>query len=137
MVKRKKDVVSYNMSHIRSKGSVIERALGKILRKSGFKYKKNYSKLIGKPDFVLEKKRIAIFCDSEFWHGKNWKIAKKEIKSNRSFWYPKIERNIARDKEVNRALRKSGWKVVRFWGKDIKDRPNFCIEKIRKETGRK
>ena len=83
-------------------------------------------------DFTFKKYKIAIFCDSEFWHGKNWEIKKHEIKSNQSFWHKKIERNIERDKEVNIGLSSQGWIVLRFWGKDINKNTAKCIEIIEK-----
>ena len=80
--------------------------------------------------------KIAIFCDSEFWHGFEWETRKSDIKSNRDFWIKKIERNISRDEEVNEALSSEGWTVLRFWGKDIKKNLSECadtIERIVKE----
>lgn len=73
---------------------------------------------------------MAVFCDSEFWHGYNWKVKQNEIKSNRDFWIPKIERNINRDKEVNTALEADGWKVLRFWGEEIKKNVKACADLI-------
>jgi len=61
---------------------------------------------------------------------KNWEIKKKEIKTNKEFWYKKIERNIERDIEVNLALKRSGWSVIRLWGKDIIKRTDDCVKKI-------
>jgi DNA (cytosine-5)-methyltransferase 1 len=130
MDKLTKEQRSANMKAVKSKDSKIERMLAKALWAKGFRYRKNYSKIIGKPDIVFPSLKIAIFCDSEFWHGKNWKIKKKEIKSNRDFWYRKIERNIERDKEVNRELRRLGWKIIRFWGSSIEKRLDHCVAKV-------
>ena len=105
--------------------------LGKALRAKGLKYRKQYA-ITGKPDFALIDKKIAIFCDSEFWHGYNWSEAKKEIKTNKEFWIEKIEGNIKRDKEVNEFLRKQKWKVIRFWGKSIKKDPERCAKRVLK-----
>lgn len=123
-----------NMQAVKNKDSKIELALRKELSKKGYRFRKNYSKIIGKPDIVLVKQKIAIFCDSEFWHGRNWKKKKYEIKSNRKFWFRKIESNILRDKKVNRTLKKGGWKVLRFWGKDIEKNIARCIDKIEMEV---
>ena len=127
---------SKNMQAVKASGSTIEKSMAKALRKRGCKYKKQY-KIEGKPDFVLLEEKTAIFCDSEFWHGKNWKVKKYEHKSNRKFWWKKIEGNITRDKKVNKILRKNGWSVLRFWGKDILKKPDKCIKKIENALGRR
>ncbi len=119
-----------NMQAVKSNNSEIEQKLRKALWHRGYRYKKNYAKLTGKPDIVLTKHKIAIFCDSEFWHGYNWTIKKKEIKSNRQFWLNKIESNMQRDKTVTKELEKQGWVVLRFWGKEIKNDLDSCIQNI-------
>ena len=111
--------ISYNMSRVRSSGSVIEQKLGKALWTSGIRYRKQYKKMLGKPDFVVVWAKIAIFCDSSFWHGRDWSTSKLAIKSNKEFWIRKIESNIMRDNEVNVALANLSWRVFRFWDKDI------------------
>lgn len=122
-----------NMQAVKPKNSKIEIKLRKALWNKGYRYRKNYNALIGKPDIVITKYKIAIFCDSEFWHGYNWQNKKNEIKSNRDFWINKIESNIKRDIEVNKVLKKEGWTVLRFWGKEILTDLNSCI-KIIEET---
>jgi DNA mismatch endonuclease Vsr len=102
----------------------------KSLWHKGYRYRKNDKTVFGKPDLVFQSLKIAVFCDSEFWHGKNWESKKYEHKSNQDFWYKKIERNIERDKEVNFELEKSGWKVIRFWGKEIEKNLELCTETI-------
>lgn len=119
--------ITYNMSRVRSHGSEIEQKLGKALWASGIRYRKQYKRLIGKPDFVVVRAKIAIFCDSSFWHGRNWEQAKGAIKSNREFWIPKIESNIMRDEQVNATLTNLGWKVIRFWDKDIHSDTAKCV----------
>lgn len=119
-----------NMQAVKSKGSKIEILLGKKLWERGFRYRKNDKTVFGKPDFVFKKYKVAVFCDSEFWHGKDWEIKKQEHKSNIDFWHKKIERNIERDKEVNIELTKQGWKVLRFWGRDIEKNSLLCVNKI-------
>ena len=121
-----------NMQHIRSKDSVIEKKLRKALWDRGYRYRKNYKDLPGKPDIVLTKYKIAIFCDGEFFHGKDWKILKPRLeKSNNSeFWKRKIKRNMERDEEVNKQLLFRGWTVIRFWGKDIMKNTEECIRVI-------
>ncbi len=124
-----------NMQAVKNKDSKIELMLRTALWNKGYRYRKNYAKLEGKPDIVLSKYKVAIFCDSEFWHGYNWKVRKYDIKSNKEFWIKKIEGNIKRDKEVNKILKKQGWKVIRFWGKEILQDTAECLNKIEKEIG--
>lgn len=121
-----------NMSNIRSKDTSIELILRRELRKSGYGYRKNYKGLPGKPDIVLTKYRVAIFCDGEFFHGKNWVTLKERISlgSNPDYWISKIERNIERDEMVNMELMHLGWTVLRFWGNDIKHDVNSCVNEI-------
>ena len=119
-----------NMQAIKSKGSKIETTLAKALHAKGYRYRKNDRSVFGKPDLTFNKIKLAVFIDSEFWHGKDWEKRKEDFKSNKRFWLTKIQRNIERDKEVNRMLRKNGWKVLRFWGKQIEKKLDFCTEKI-------
>lgn len=121
-----------NMSHIKSKDTKIEIILRKALWNKGYRYRKNYKKLPGKPDIALTKYRTAIFCDSEFFHGKDWETLKARLrKSNNSdFWVNKIQSNIERDNKVDKELRYLGWTVIRFWGNDIKKDIDGCIKTI-------
>lgn len=114
------------MSRVRGSDTVIEQKLGKSLWAAGIRYRKQYKKLIGKPDFVVVWAKVAIFCDSSFWHGRNWTNAQKAIKSNKSFWIPKIESNIMRDEQVNAAITQLGWRVFRFWDEDIHADADHC-----------
>ncbi len=118
------------MSANKSKGTKLEILFGKLLWNAGIRYRKNDKSVAGKPDFVIKKARIAIFCDGEFWHGRNWDVRKYDHKSNCEFWYSKIERNMERDKEVNDELQKCGWKVFRFWETEIKQKPDVCLNTI-------
>ena len=106
-----------NMQAIKSKDSAIEIRLRKELWKRGIRYRKNVKDVFGHPDIALKGKKIAIFCDSEFWHGFDWETSKEKIQTRREFWIPKIEKNMERDKEVNRKLQEDGWLVIRFWVK--------------------
>ena len=85
------------MSHIKGKDTSIEVLLRKALWHKGIRYRKNYKKLPGTPDIAITKHRIAIFCDSEFFHGYNWEIKKQKLGHNREYWIKKIERNMARE----------------------------------------
>ncbi len=121
-----------NMQNIHSKNTKIEVKLRKALWKKGYRYRKNYDRLPGKPDIVLTKYRIAIFCDGEFFHGKDWEVLKPRLeKSNNSeFWIKKISRNRERDDEINKRLLYEGWTVIRFWGEDILKRTDECVKVI-------
>ena len=121
-----------NMQHIRSKDSGIEISLRKALWKKGYRYRKNYAALPGKPDIVLTKEKIVIFCDGEFFHGKDWEVLKPRLeKSNNSeYWINKISRNRERDNEINKKLLFMGWTVIRFWGNDIKKNVNECVRVV-------
>lgn len=119
-----------NMQAVKSKDTAIELLLRKELWSRGIRYRKNVKSIIGKPEIAFIKKKVAVFCDSEFWHGFDWEHKKSDIKSNRDFWIPKIEKNIARDKEVNDALAADGWIVLRFWGQQIKKDVKACADLI-------
>lgn len=121
-----------NMRAVKNKDSKIEQTLRSALKEQGLIFAENCSKVIGKPDMVFFREKVAVFCDSEFWHGKNWESKKDEIKSNKKFWYKKIEQNIDRDKHVNKELKKRGWKVLRFWGNVIEKKPESCVKKVEK-----
>ena len=119
-----------NMQAIKSKDTTIELALRKALWSKGIRYRKNCKTLIGKPDIAITKYKIAVFCDSEYWHGSDWENRNQKIKSNREYWIPKIERNMARDQEVNAALEREGWTVIRFWERQIRKELDRCVDEI-------
>ena len=119
-----------NMQAIKSKDTEIELILRKELWSRGYRYRKNYKKLIGKPDIALTKSKIAVFCDSEFWHGKNYQESTDRIGTNSEYWKQKIKRNMERDREVDRQLAAEGWTVLRFWEKDIRKETERCISII-------
>lgn len=119
-----------NMQAIKSKNTKIEKLLAKSMWAKKIRYRKNVKTIFGKPDFVITKYKIVIFCDSEFFHGKDWEIQKERIKTNREFWIKKIEGNIERDNLVNETLKREGWTVVRFWGEQIKKDIDRCVNKV-------
>ena len=129
---RDKGIISKNMRHIRSKDTSIEVKLRKELWNKGYRYRKNYKKLPGSPDIALTKYKIAIFCDSEFFHGKDWEVLKTRLEkgSNPNYWIKKIERNRDRDMENDKKLFFLGWTVIHFWGKDILRNTEECIRVI-------
>ncbi len=118
------------MSKIRGKNTKPELAFRKALYASGYRYRVDYKKLIGKPDIVLKKYKTAIFIDGEYWHGRNWEERKPKIKTNREFWVAKFERNMQRDKEVNAELNHLGYKVFRFWETEVKKELERCLAEV-------
>ena len=121
-----------NMQAVKSKDSQIELLLRKELWARGLRYRKNVNRIYGKPDIVFIGKKVAVFCDSEFWHGYNWEERKKDFKSHQEFWIPKIERNMERDAEVTAKLESEGWTFIRFWGNEIKKNTAQCADIIEK-----
>lgn len=120
------------MSSIRSNNTSIEKILRKALWHHGYRYRKNYSVLPGKPDIAITKYRIAIFCDGEFFHGKEWEKLKLKLENgnNSIYWIKKINRNMQRDIENEQALRLQEWTVLRFWGEDIIKHTDECVKAV-------
>ncbi|MDE6606637.1 MAG: very short patch repair endonuclease [Lachnospiraceae bacterium] len=121
-----------NMSKIRGKDTSIEIALRKALWAKGYRYRKNYKTVAGSPDIALTKYKLAIFCDSEFFHGKDWEVLQPRLKKgkNSEYWIQKITRNMERDKEKDQYLVFEGWTVIHFWGKDILKDTDKCVRVI-------
>lgn len=121
-----------NMKNIKSKDTSIELILRQALWRRGYRYRKNMSSLPGKPDIVLTKYKLVIFCDSEFFHGKDWDNLKQQLTrgNNSEFWIKKISKNRERDDEINKQLLLNGWNILRFWGKDIKQDVDACVDVI-------
>ncbi len=120
-----------NMQHIRSKDTSIEVKLRQALWSEGIRYRKNDKELPGKPDVVISKHKIVVFCDSSFWHGRDFE-KKKPVDTNHEYWDKKIRRNMERDKEVNKLLESIGWTVLRFWDVDINKQIEECVYKVKK-----
>lgn len=133
MKQRSEATISYTMSRIRGKDTSIEVKLRKELYRRGYRYRANSKYIFGHPDISFKKYKVAIFCDSEFWHGKNFEVNKAKLHSNLDYWIPKIERNIARDEEVNAHLKAEGYVVIRFWGEEINKNLSGCVDKIEEE----
>lgn len=118
------------MSHIKGKDTSIEVLLRKALWHKGIRYRKNYKKLPGAPDIAITKYRIAVFCDSEFFHGYNWEIKKQKLGHNQEYWINKIERNMVRDRENDFKLIARGWVPMHFWGEEIRKKTKECVEAV-------
>lgn len=123
---------SRNMQQIKSQNTSIELMLRKALWKKGFRYRKNYKGLPGTPDIVLTKYKIVIFCDGEFFHGKNWEVLRPRLEKgkNSEYWIKKITKNLNRDDEINKRLIFMGWTVIRFWGDEIIKNTDECVKVI-------
>ena len=129
--KKSREQIHKNMSRVRNSDTALEKLLcGELVRHGVTTFTRNNKTIFGKPDIVFFARKIAIFCDGDFWHGYNWKQSQNEIKSNRDFWIPKIERNMQRDVEVTARLQEQGWTVLRFWGHEIKKELEYCISVI-------
>lgn len=121
-----------NMSRIHGKDTRIEVALRKALWARGYRFRKNYKELPGSPDIAITKYKIAVFCDSEFFHGKDWDILKEKLEKgkNPGYWVKKIQRNMERDQKKDQLLQFKGWTVIHFWGKDILKNIDECVKAI-------
>jgi len=122
---------SWIMSRIRGRNTKLDLAMKKLLSKGGVKFKM-YPRIDGKPDFLVGR-NIALFCDSSFWHGRDWTKLKRKLESgsNPSYWVNHISQNRARDRSVNRQLRRQGYRVLRFWDTTIFREPEHCVKEIR------
>ena len=120
------------MSKIRGKDTKPEIMLRKYLWSKGMRYRKNHKDLPGRPDIAITKYKVAVFCDSEFFHGKDWDTQKTKVSkgANSDYWVRKIERNIQRDKKKDSELETLGWRVIHFWSKDIEKDIDSCYRKI-------
>ncbi|OPY89362.1 MAG: Very short patch repair protein [Smithella sp. PtaU1.Bin162] len=116
------------MQNIRSEGTRPELSIAKELRRRKIYFAKNVKTIIGKPDFVFRRKWVAVFVDSDFWHGHRTRCIMP--KSNCGYWEEKIARNKQRDRQVTRTLKKDGWTVIRLWEKDIRRNLEKSIKKI-------
>lgn len=121
---------SFNMSRIRGKNTKAEILLRKALWTSNIRFRIHADLVTGKPDIFIKKYRLAIFIDGGFWHGYNWEHTRKRIRTNINFWIAKIERNIERDKSVNRILSEQGFTVMRFWDHEILKELPKCVNQV-------
>lgn len=134
---RDASVTSRIMASIKSKNTKPELLLGKAMWHLGLRYRKHY-KILGKPDFVFLKVKLAVFCDGDFWHGNNWRIRgldtlEQELNSYSDYWKDKISNNIERDAKITLSLIQKGWRVIRIWESDIKYNPQVIAKQIQTE----
>lgn len=128
-----KEQRSRHMALVRGRNTRFEldllRLVSAELYPLGYRYRKHCRALFGTPDIVFVKYKIAVFLDSDFWHGRNYK--KLAARMDR-FWCDKIETNMKRDRQVNRKLRRDGWIVLRFGEHQVKKHPLSVVRRIRK-----
>lgn len=121
------------MSRIHGKDTNCELVLRHTLWHYGYRYRKNYKKLPGSPDICITKYKLAIFCDSDYFHGRDWnnKLKEKVMRGNNNlYWTMKIQENIDRDNKVDAQLRGMGWTVIHFWSSDIIKNVNACVDEV-------
>ncbi len=108
--------------------------LRRALWRLGLRYRTHWPKLPGRPDIVFPKATLAIFCDGDFWHGRNWTKLQAALRrrANQSYWIAKIAANKARDERTRRAIRRRGWQVVRLWETDIRKDSDSVARQLRK-----
>jgi DNA mismatch endonuclease (patch repair protein) len=108
---------SARMKQIRTSRTSSEREVERVLRRLGLRYRRNLKSLAGKPDFVIQGKRIALFVDGCFWHG--CPKCFSGTQRNREWWAKKIAANRRRDRRVDAILRRNGYRVIHFWEHDL------------------
>jgi DNA mismatch endonuclease (patch repair protein) len=123
-----KNIRSRVMANIRSKNTKPEIKLRKLLWSAGIRGYRIHYKLLGKPDIVFNKKKIAIFIDGCFWH--KCPLDFQEPKTRKEYWMKKIQMNIERDKKVNDQLQSDGWTVVRIWEHMMRKEPEKVVARI-------
>lgn len=120
------DEIHRNMSAIRSTGGKTEVALRSILHRRGFRFRKNYPKLLGRPDIVFTRARVAVFIDGDYWHARilrerGTEALKVQLKTpNRAYWIEKFTKRVTRDNDVTATLQAEGWIVLRLWESDVR-----------------
>jgi DNA mismatch endonuclease, patch repair protein len=110
-----------------------EQVLRSTLWKAGLRYRKNVSSLPGHPDIIFTRAKVAVFCDGDFWHGRDWETRRQKLTagSNAEYWLAKIQRNMERDRETTARLESLGWRVLRFWESEIKAGVQEVTNKIK------
>lgn len=130
-------VTSRMMARVRHKDSKAELALRRALHAAGVRYRLHAPDVIGKPDLVIRSRRLAVFVDGDLWHGNPDEVRRRGRESlaalfptRTGWWVAKIERTMARDREVTEALLGAGWTVLRFWEHDVLKDPGGSAEAV-------
>lgn len=132
-------MTSRMMSRVRNKDSKAELALRRALHAAGVRYRLHAPDVTGRPDIVIRSRRIAVFVDGDLWHGNPDEVRRRGreslaelFPSRTEWWVAKIERTMARDREVTDTLRARGWKVIRLWEYDVLRDPVSCADTVRR-----
>ena len=129
------------MRRVRSTDTKPELSLRRALWRRGLRYRVHRKDLPGCPDVVFPSKRLAIFIDGDFWHGRQWEtrglpsLTSQFKEEKAEYWVPKIRKNVERDAKVNRALAGSGWHILRFWESDVGKDLDGCVSKVLEAVG--
>jgi len=109
-----------------------ERKLRHELWRRGLRYRLHHPGLPGRPDVVFVKQRVAVFCDGDFWHGRDLehRIEKLARGHNAAYWTAKVQRNVERDRQNTSALYAAGWTVLRFWETDVLRETRMVADRI-------
>lgn len=103
------------MRAIKGNDTKPERTVASWLKQARFRPLRNYKAVLGSPDFVLPRRKVAIFVQGCFWHGHSCPRGARQPKNNADYWIAKIARNRTRDKAVRRKLVRLGWQVIVIW----------------------
>jgi DNA mismatch endonuclease (patch repair protein) len=115
------------MARIKGRDTQPELTIAALLLAEGLEFESHARDLPGRPDFVLRREMVAVFCDGDFWHG--WRFPHWRLKLSDK-WEAKIEKNRKRDVRNHRQLRRAGWRVVRLWEHQIESAPDRCLARI-------
>ena len=121
------------MQAVKGTNTSLERKVSSAFHRLGWRYRRNYKALPGKPDFVFTKARVVVFVDGDFWHGWRYPLWKHKLSD---FWRAKIERNRARDRRNFAKLRREGWAVLRLWGHEVEGDLEGCVARVAALLGR-
>ena len=119
------------MARIKSKNTSLDLAMKSLLHKAKLRFEM-YPRMLGTPDFLV-RNRVAVFCDSSFWHGRNWTTLRRKLLAgnNPTYWVEHILSNRRRDRKISKRLASSGYVVVRLWDTEVFRTPENCLDKIR------
>lgn len=126
---------SRTMARVRSKDSRAELELRRALHARGVRFRLHAGDILGRPDLVIRKYRLAVFVDGDFWHGNAWRLRglpslEAQFPARTNWWATKIRRNMDRDEEVTAALENDGWRVLRFWESDVLRDPESAAARV-------
>ena len=118
------------MRSVKGRSTEPELLMRRLLTNLGLRYREQASDLPGKPDFVSDALRLALFVDGDWWHGRDWPDRKSIPIANAVYWEAKLGRNVRRDGQVTARLRSMGWSVVRIWESDLRSQPQVVSKRV-------